>query len=96
MEQNTKSLREDNSLNDKKPVIVVTGSSGLIGTRIIGRLAADYQIVGLDKEGNPYPTKEAECVNFDITDSDSIKLALDRIRYGYRDKIRSVIHLAAY
>ncbi|HKZ65679.1 MAG TPA: NAD(P)-dependent oxidoreductase [Chitinophagaceae bacterium] len=96
MEQNTRSLQTDGSRNDAKPVILVTGSSGLIGTRIIQRLAANYRIVGLDKEGNPYPPKEAECVNFDITDPGSIKAALERIRFGYGDKIASVIHLAAY
>jgi nucleoside-diphosphate-sugar epimerase len=96
MAQNITSLPADGSRNDSKPVIIVTGSSGLIGTRIIQRLASDYRIVGLDKEGNPYPPREAECVNFDITDTNSIKLALERIRYGYGDKIASVIHLAAY
>ena len=96
MAQNTKPLQADGSRNDEKPVIIVTGSSGLIGTRIIQRLAANYRIVGLDKEGNPYPPREAECVNFDITDSGSIKQALERVRFGYGDKIASVIHLAAY
>jgi len=96
MEQNTKPLQADGSRNDTKPVILVTGSSGLIGTRIIQRLAAAYRIIGLDKEGNPYPPKEAECVNFDITDAGSIKSAMERIRYGYGDQIASVIHLAAY
>jgi nucleoside-diphosphate-sugar epimerase len=89
-------LQPDGSRNDEKPVILVTGSSGLIGTRIIKRLAPAYRIVGLDKAGSPYPPREAECVNIDITDLDSIKSALERVRYGYGDKIASVIHLAAY
>ena len=96
MEKNTGSLQDDGSRNDRKPLIIVTGSSGLIGTRIIQLLAANYRIVGLDKEGNPHPPKEAECVNFDITDADSIRMAMERIRSGYGDEIASVIHLAAY
>src|SRR5687768_12730791 len=96
MNQNTEPLQVDDSRNDQKQLIIVTGSSGLIGTHIIKRLTADYRIVGLDKEGNPYPPVEAECVNFDITDSGSIKAAMERIRYGYGNKIASVIHLAAY
>jgi UDP-glucose 4-epimerase len=96
MEQNTKPSQTNGARNDEKPVVIVTGSSGLIGARIIERLASRYRIVGLDKEGNPYPPKEAECVNVDITESDSIKSALERLRYGYGDKIASVIHLAAY
>ena len=96
MEQNTRPIQTNGSRNDANPVIIVTGSSGLIGTHIIQRLASRYRIVGLDIEGNPYPSKEAECVNFDITDSNSIRSAMERVRYGYGDKIASVIHLAAY
>jgi UDP-glucose 4-epimerase len=96
MEQYTKSIQTDGARNDKKPVVIITGSSGLIGTHLTERLAPDYRIVGLDKEGNPYPSNKAECVNFDITDSDSIKAAMERIRYGYGNEIASVIHLAAY
>jgi UDP-glucose 4-epimerase len=96
MNQNIASLQVDALRNNDKEVIIVTGSSGLIGTQIIKRLAPDYHIIGLDKEGNPYPPPEAECVCFDLTDSDSIKASMERIRYGYGDKIASVIHLAAY
>lgn len=79
-----------------KEIIIVTGSSGLIGSRIINRLARDFHVVGFDKKGNPFPPKEAECVCFDITSEDSIRKAMDRVRYAYGDRIASVIHLAAY
>lgn len=82
--------------NSDKPVIIVTGSSGLIGTKIIKKLAKDYRIIGLDRVGNPYPPIEAECVSFNITSEDSIRMAMERVRYGYGNKIASVIHLAAY
>jgi UDP-glucose 4-epimerase len=96
MDQKTNSLQADGSRNDNKELLIVTGSSGLIGSRIIERLANNYRIVGLDKEGNKYPPVEAECISFDITDVASIKKAMERIRYGYGNKIASVIHLAAY
>ena len=32
-----------------KPVVLVTGASGLIGKRVIDRLADNYQCIGLDK-----------------------------------------------
>ena len=82
--------------NSDKEVVVVTGSSGLIGTRIIQRLAKNYRVIGLDRAGNPFPPTEAECVCYDITSEESIRAAMERIRYGYGDKIASVIHLAAY
>lgn len=80
----------------KKEVVVVTGSSGLIGTAVIKRLAQDYQMVGLDNVGFPYPPREAECVSFDITSDESMARSFDRIRYAYGNRIVSVIHLAAY
>lgn len=82
--------------NSDKEVVIVTGSSGLIGTSIIKRLAEKYRVIGLDNTGYPYPPKEAECVCYDITSENSIRAAMERIRYGYGEKIASVIHLAAY
>ncbi len=79
-----------------KQVIVVSGSSGFIGTSLIHKLAKNYQIVGLDNVGYPFPPPEAECVCIDITSDDSMKRAFDRIRYAYGNRIASVIHLAAY
>src|SRR5690606_12692369 len=84
----------DRSAN--KEVIVITGSSGLIGFSLIERLSNKYRVVGLDRMGPPYPPIQAECVNFDISDEKAIDAAMERIRYGYGNKIASVIHLAAY
>ncbi|WP_114491377.1 NAD-dependent epimerase/dehydratase family protein [Candidatus Ulvibacter alkanivorans] len=87
---------ESGARKEQKEVVVVTGSSGLIGTSLIKRLAKKYRVVGLDRVGPPYPPLQAECVNFDITDEKGIDAAMERIRYGYGSSIASVIHLAAY
>lgn len=79
-----------------KPVILITGGSGLIGKRLIGRFADRYQCIGLDKAGNERPNPKAENISFDITDRASIRAALERVRHAYGDRIASVIHLAAY
>jgi len=79
-----------------KELVVITGSSGLIGFSLIERLSKNYRVVGLDRVGPPYPPLQAECVNFDIADEKAIDAAMERIRYGYGSKIASVIHLAAY
>jgi nucleoside-diphosphate-sugar epimerase len=55
----------------QKEVIIVTGSSGLIGTRIIKRLAGNFRIVGFDQMGNPFPPEEPECVCIDIKSEES-------------------------
>lgn len=79
-----------------KPVVIVTGSSGLIGHAVIKALAPTYLLVGFDRAGPPYPPLEAECVIVDVTDTDLLHRGLERVRYAYGDRIASVIHLAAY
>lgn len=40
-------------------VVIVIGSSRLIGTPVVGRFAGFDRVVGFDREGNPHPPKEA-------------------------------------
>jgi nucleoside-diphosphate-sugar epimerase len=80
---------------DNKPVVLMTGSSGLIGTCLAEALADRYRVVGLDvksPEGEP-PLDFLEC---DLTAGESVAHALQRAALAYGDRIASVIHLAAY
>ncbi len=77
-------------------VVLITGSSGLIGSRLIERAPNAVQLVGFDFEGPPVPPIQAECVPVDLTDERSVDRALERVRHAYGDRIASVIHLAAY
>jgi nucleoside-diphosphate-sugar epimerase len=85
-----------NTSGNKKEVVIVSGSSGLIGTALIHKIAKEFRIVGLDRTGYPFPPAEAECVSIDITNESSMEFAFKRIRYEYGNKIASVVHLAAY
>ncbi|MUP47088.1 NAD(P)-dependent oxidoreductase [Gramella sp. BOM4] len=87
---------EHGARNEKKETVIISGSSGLVGFPLIEKLAKNYRVVGLDRLGPPYPPLQAECVNFDITDEKAIDAAMERIRYGYGNKIAAVIHLAAF
>lgn len=77
-------------------VVLVTGSSGLIGPAVVDRLAEHYQVVGFDRESSPHPPPAAECVCVDLTSDESVQAGLERVRTGYGTRIASVIHLAAY
>lgn len=88
--------RSSGAQHSDKEIIIITGSSGLIGTRLTQKLGKDFQIVGMDKQGNPFPPKMAEFIYFDITKENSIRSAMERVQYAYGNEIASVIHLAAY
>jgi nucleoside-diphosphate-sugar epimerase/uncharacterized membrane protein len=76
--------------------VIVTGSSGFIGSALVKRLARRFRVVGFDRDMPPHPPAEAECVCIDLTDEASIKAAFDRVRVGYGEQIASVVHLAAF
>lgn len=90
------STSQNQQVSTDTGAIVVSGSSGLIGTVLINELAKKYQVIGLDKAGYPFPPITAECICMDITSDESIKRAMDRIRYAYGGRIACVVHLAAY
>ena len=79
-----------------KPVVIVTGSSGYIGSAIVKKLAAKYRVIGFDRDAAPHPPAEAECVCVDVTDQASIDAAFERVRTAYGKRIASFVHLAAY
>ena len=81
----------------RKKVVIVTGSSGLIGAPIVEQLAKQFRVVGFDKESSlSHPLPMAECISVDLTDDKSVHEAFERVRRGYGERIASVIHLAAF
>ena len=87
---------KDRMEKHEKPLVVVTGSSGYLGSAVVRRLNERYRVVGLDRYSPPHPPHQAECVCFDITDQASVDKALARVRLAYGDRIAACIHLAAY
>lgn len=82
--------------DDDRPLVIVTGGSGLLGSTVIDRLVDRHRVVSMDLDGDPTSPAEVEFICTDLTDRASIGRALDRIRDRYGDRIASVVHLAAY
>ncbi len=78
----------------RKPLILITGVSGRIGSWVSRLLASDYQVVGMDIES---PEESCgEWIETDLTDAESLAEALRKVREKYGENVASVIHLAAY
>lgn len=74
----------------KKPIVIITGAGGSIGTAISKALQNSYKIVGFDQDKD---TSEFPC---DITSENAVALAFGLFKEKYGKKIAAVIHLAAY
>jgi nucleoside-diphosphate-sugar epimerase len=83
-------------MDPNKATIIVTGSSGMIGSPLCTMLGETHNVVGFDRAGPPYPPIEVECVSVDLTADDRVRRALERVHYAYGPRLASVIHLAAY
>ena len=79
-----------------KPIILVTGSTGLIGTRVLKAFSSDFEVVGLDLKRPETTVPGTQFVDCDLTNDESVNRALDVVRDNHGDRLASVIHLAAY
>lgn len=80
----------------KKDAVLLTGCSGLIGSRLAHRLAADFQVVGFDVNAPSTFPKQAAWFECDLTDHDSVQEAISLVLERFGSSIASVVHLAAY
>lgn len=79
--------------SSSKPLVVITGAAGDIGSTLSEALAADYRVVGLDRAGM---RAEIPLIAVDLASDDSVRQAFAALRARHGDNIASVIHLAAY
>jgi nucleoside-diphosphate-sugar epimerase/uncharacterized membrane protein len=76
----------------QQPIVVITGSSGLLGTALVAALTKRYRVVGLDLVTGKAGCEEIEA---DLTSSESTRAALDTLAERHGRRIAAVIHLAA-
>ncbi|WP_281982804.1 vitamin K epoxide reductase family protein [Thalassorhabdomicrobium marinisediminis] len=83
-------MNDTTGQDPQKPVVLITGASGNLGSALTQRLAETYRVIGLDRE-------EGEDVfAFDITEEETVHRALEKVRAQHGDHLAAVIHLAAY
>lgn len=80
----------------ERPIILVTGSTGLIGTRVLKAFSSSFEVVGLDLKRPETIIAGTHFVECDLTKDESVVQALDTVRNQHGDRLASVIHLAAY
>jgi nucleoside-diphosphate-sugar epimerase/uncharacterized membrane protein len=89
-----RSLKADRPVESRdKPVVLITGAAGDIGSALASALAEDYTVVGLDRPGK---SASIPLIGVDLSSRKSVEAALEDLRERYSSRIASVIHLAAY
>ena len=76
-----------------KPLVLITGAAGRVGSKLVAHLATDFTIAGLDLEAREEPARIYAC---DLISDKSVKGALGAIRADHGDVIAAVVHLAAF
>jgi nucleoside-diphosphate-sugar epimerase len=83
-------------MRDLHPVVLITGSSGLIGSALCERLMDRYNVVAFDRPGAPHPPAGVDAIDVDLTSDRSVAEAMRAVEDRHGREITSVIHLAAY
>ncbi|MBI3117635.1 MAG: NAD(P)-dependent oxidoreductase [Candidatus Hydrogenedentes bacterium] len=79
-----------------KPNVLITGSTGLIGTRLQQALKDYYRLIGLDVTPPKKPVPGVDFISCDLTDDANVKHALHEVKTLTEGRLASVAHLAAY
>lgn len=78
---------------NSKPIVLITGAAGNIGTSLAQVLADNYRVVGLDRPGTK---AEFPLIDADLSKDESVEKAFAEFRKRFGKRIASVVHLAAY
>jgi nucleoside-diphosphate-sugar epimerase len=85
-----------NVATNQSDVVVITGSSGLIGSRLAQALAGEFTIVGMDLMAPKAGSAVATFIKCDFTKDEDVGRACGELRNKHGARLVSVVHLAAY
>lgn len=80
----------------EKEFVIITGSSGFIGSKLIETISGKYTIIGLDRYPGSKLSESIEHITMDISSDEKVAEAFSIIKERYGLRFASVIHLAAY
>jgi nucleoside-diphosphate-sugar epimerase len=83
-------------MSAQKDVVIVTGSSGLIGSAVTKRFVEHFDTVGFDQQGPGDSSSVSEYIYVDVTSDESVEHGLRDVRERHGASLSSVIHLAAF
>lgn len=83
-------------MQQSRPWLLVTGSSGLIGRAVCERLSRTHEIIGFDRAGPPHPPDLVHTIEVDLAESTSVRQACAEARRLCHGRLAGVVHLAAY
>jgi hypothetical protein len=89
-------VRVTGTAMQQKPVVLITGSEGLIGDALVAHLSRDYRAAGFDIARPHKRPDELDFIDCDLTSDVSVARALEELAKREGSRLASVIHLAAY
>ncbi len=79
-------------MDTPRDIVLVTGSSGGIGSQVTKALEAEYLVVGFDLEVE----QDERNIAVDLTSDESVSAGFATLHERFGNRIAAVIHLAAY
>lgn len=86
-------MNSQNPMSSPKPIVLITGASGNIGSALCQAFRAAYYVIGIDIHESRQADKS---LIVDITSENALRSVFKAIREEHGPSIAAVIHLAAY